>query len=576
MPFVSEHNIARVSFLYAIILVGVITFSTGALFIVRKVENLKTEQALLEQEFINEQKSLLKNDVLSLIDRISDRNSDMLTFLEQTLKDRVEEAGDVAVNLYTQLQDRATKDEIREIIRESIRPMHITRKHSYFFILETSGMGILYPANPDLEGTNLKYTMLNSEKIVDNLIAIATEHGSGIYGYNWYKPDYESDKLYPKISYVTLVEELNWVIGSGEYLDNLQDLAKEEITKELEGSLNSDNPDYFFIYDLHDIQGGTDFATILINSNRPDLVGRKISDDYRDHNGKQFRKEFMKGIRKYGEAYSVYSYKKPTGGYGRKLSYFKLYPRWNWIVARGIYFDRLDTLLATQKSALRTKVKHDIIILILFFIAAVSIALIVAYHFSNQLQDIFNRYRIKQQENLAQLKELNTILDKQSRTDALTGIYNRTHLSEKLTEEVERANRYSGLLSIILLDIDNFKSINDTFGHPEGDSVLRDFSSLIQDNIRKSDTFARWGGEEFIILTPGITSEQAVMMAEKLRKLIEHHTFSIGRKVTASFGISSYKKGENSDRTIKRADEALYKAKESGRNRVIRFGTLVK
>lgn len=569
MALVSEHNIARISFLYAIIVVTVLTFATGALFIVRKVENLQQEQEILEKEFIAEQKAQLKMDVDGLISRISERSANLEAYQEENLRMKVEEARRIALNLYQTLKGSKSTKEIKSIIREALRPIRINEKYGYCFILEQTGTAILYPANPDLEGVNLRYAMLNSEKVVDTIITIATEKGSGLYGYDWYKPNYESDVLYPKISYVTHFKELNWIIGSGEYLDELQKLSIRTITDELKGNLTTDNPDYYFVYELHDIKGGKDFATILINNNRSDLVGKKISDDYRDHNGKQFRKEFMKGIRKDGEAFVVYSYKKPTGGYGRKLSFFKHYPKWNWIVARGIYFDRLETTITDQKAQLKAKVKNDIIILIIFFLGAVTIALIVAYHFSNQLQVIFNRYRREQQENLGRLEELNTTLEKQNRTDPLTDIYNRTYFNEKLAEEIDIANRYKSSLCVVIFDIDHFKYVNDNFGHLAGDAVLKDFAGLVQQNIRRTDTFARWGGEEFIILAPGITTDNALTLAEKLRQIIEQHTFSVDRKITASFGISGYITDEDGETTLQRADDALYSAKQNGRNRCV-------
>ncbi|WP_163335871.1 cache domain-containing protein [Desulfopila sp. IMCC35008] len=569
MALVSEHNIARISFLYAIIIVTLLTFSTGALFIVRKIKNLQQEQEVLEKEFIAEQKAQLKVDVNGLIKHITERNINLETYLEENLKMKVEEASRIAINLHKTLKGKKSDKEIETIIREALRPIRVNEKHGYCFILEPTGKAILYPANPDLEGSNLKFAMLNSEKVVENLITIAIEKGNGLYGYRWYKPNYESDILYPKISYVTHVRELNWIIGSGEYLDELQQLSKQTITEELKDNLTTENPDYFFVYKLHNIQGGKDFATILVNNNRPDLIGKKISDDYRDHDGKQFRKEFMKGIRKKGEAYVVYSYKKPTGGYGRKLSYFKHYPKWDWIVARGIYFDRLETTIADQKAKLQAKVKNDIIILIIFFLGAVTIALIVAYHFSTQLQAIFNRYRREQQENLRKLKDLNTTLEKQNRTDTLTNIYNRSYFNEKLAEEIDIANRYQSKFCIMIFDIDHFKYVNDQYGHLAGDAVLKDFAKLIESNIRRTDTFARWGGEEFIILTPGITPDHALNMADKLRQLIEQHTFTVDRKITASFGISGYIEDEDGEATLQRADEALYRAKDKGRNRCV-------
>ena len=119
-----------------------------------------------------------------------------------------------------------------------------------------------------------------------------------------------------------------------------------------------------------------------------------------------------------------------------------------------------------------------------------------------------------------------------------------------------------------MFDIDRFKEINDIFGHQAGDSVLSELASLIKDNIRKDDFLARFGGEEFMIISNNISVGGAVELAEKLRFKIENHGFSLKIKVRCSFGVTGYKRDDTAESIVKRADEALYKAKENGRNRV--------
>jgi diguanylate cyclase (GGDEF)-like protein len=119
-----------------------------------------------------------------------------------------------------------------------------------------------------------------------------------------------------------------------------------------------------------------------------------------------------------------------------------------------------------------------------------------------------------------------------------------------------------------MIDIDHFKRINDTFGHLTGDAVLREFVGLVSDNIRKNDVFARWGGEEFMILAPNSELESAGLLAEKLRLIISSARFESDAAVTASFGVAQLKPGDTFDTFTMRADAALYRAKDKGRNRV--------
>jgi diguanylate cyclase (GGDEF)-like protein len=154
--------------------------------------------------------------------------------------------------------------------------------------------------------------------------------------------------------------------------------------------------------------------------------------------------------------------------------------------------------------------------------------------------------------------------------DGLTGIYNRRHFEGKIGEELERAQRYGNELSVIMIDVDNFKKLNDEFGHLLGDEALRQVSAIFAQNVRKSDFACRYGGEEFVILAPQTSNQQAQVMAEKLRKGVEGFAFpGVPRKVTITAGISSYPiHGKTRDELVKAADDALYQAKQAGRNRV--------
>lgn len=159
-------------------------------------------------------------------------------------------------------------------------------------------------------------------------------------------------------------------------------------------------------------------------------------------------------------------------------------------------------------------------------------------------------------------------LKEQATTDKLTGIPNRLRFDEVLHYSIDRAKRYKVNLSVILFDIDNFKEVNDTYGHLCGDDVLKMIAKIGDDSIRKSDLIARWGGEEFIILQPDIPSDEAQILAERLRHAIESYNFKDVGKVTASFGVTHFKEDDTKDTLIKRVDDALYEAKEHGRNRV--------
>jgi len=170
--------------------------------------------------------------------------------------------------------------------------------------------------------------------------------------------------------------------------------------------------------------------------------------------------------------------------------------------------------------------------------------------------------------DITQHIEMQHTLEKLASTDQLTGIYNRRKFEEMFNVELDRISRYKSPLALIMFDVDHFKSVNDTYGHDVGDKVLKSIVNVVNKNIRNTDIFARWGGEEFLILSPETNSENARALAEKLRASIEKTKFVKAGKLTCSFGVSSYIDKESGDSLIKRVDDALYEAKNEGRNRV--------
>jgi two-component system cell cycle response regulator len=168
----------------------------------------------------------------------------------------------------------------------------------------------------------------------------------------------------------------------------------------------------------------------------------------------------------------------------------------------------------------------------------------------------------------------NRRLEALATTDPLTRVLNRRALLDRLNAEVDRARRFNGVLSLLVLDVDHFKPINDTYGHLAGDSVLRQLGALLDDAVRKVDIVARYGGEEFVMLLPETSREGGILFAERLRERIAAKPFDVGLEnpvhLTVSIGIASFPSPRvtTTEDLFARADEALYRAKSGGRNRV--------
>jgi len=165
------------------------------------------------------------------------------------------------------------------------------------------------------------------------------------------------------------------------------------------------------------------------------------------------------------------------------------------------------------------------------------------------------------------LEQMNQRLVEMATTDALTGAFNRRRFYELLDDELQRQARYGNVFSLIMLDIDHFKRVNDTYGHSVGDEVLKGVAEVVRDHLRANDRLTRWGGEEFIVLTPSTGAGDALALAERLRERVADWVFPTAGSVTVSLGVAEHRDDESGDEVINRADAALYRAKENGRDR---------
>ncbi len=193
--------------------------------------------------------------------------------------------------------------------------------------------------------------------------------------------------------------------------------------------------------------------------------------------------------------------------------------------------------------------------------------LAISYENARLYEEMENKVKKRTHE----LNEMTNEYYRLSIHDQLTKIYNRRKLDEVLKTELNRLNRSSEPLSVILLDIDHFKHINDRFGHITGDAVLIKFAETLKQGIRSTDTIGRWGGEEFLVICPNTPGDHAKHLAEKLRLLLEKTHFGIDQTVTSSFGVSMAQEESAFDNLLLEADYALYTAKENGRNQVVYY-----
>ncbi|MFA9374311.1 MAG: cache domain-containing protein [Poseidonibacter sp.] len=217
----------------------------------------------------------------------------------------------------------------------------------------------------------------------------------------------------------TLKKEINTIIDVLNYNITKENVQEKELKEDAIRLLNNisfqeSKSNYYFVYDIKNINGGDDFAVQVVNPNRLDLIGKSISTNFKDFNGKKFREEFLTNIRKHGESYTTYAYKKPNTNdkIKQKLSYFKYYKEWNWVIAVGIYTDDVEKEIAVKRKDLELKVRKQVGQNIVLFIMFLSIAILISIVVSQKIDEVLKKYDNKVKTKEKELKDLNENLEK--------------------------------------------------------------------------------------------------------------------------------------------------------------------
>lgn len=343
--------------------------------------------------------------------------------------------------------------------------------------------------------------------------------------------------------------------------DELESITKERIKDLIRATRLIDNG-YIWVNQIVNYDGGDNYAIRAVHPNLPDTEGTWLSTNATDIKGNHPYAAELEGIKQQGELFFEYYFKKlDSDKIAHKMSFAKLYKPYDWVVATGVYLDDLDELTEHEIQKMQETFNSQLRLTLsisLFIIILGTLAIVI---FEKHILRLVAKYE-------ATISEYTNSLEQLSCTDPLTGLSNRLKLSEVFSYELHQAQRYGNVFSILLLDLDKFKHVNDTHGHQIGDAVLVQISEIMRKHSRKTDTVGRWGGEEFLIILPETDADSAKLMADNIRQMVAKHEFPFAGGITCSMGVSTYLENDTEETMTERADQALYCAKNEGRNRV--------
>lgn len=522
---------------------------TALVFVITGIHNRKTS---LEKDTLKRQIKILKANKIEAINKVDS----IASFLHNTkelqkeeaqedVKSMVNLASNIVLNVYLNNQN-LPKKEIIEKIKDRLRDIRFWNVTGYFFMYNMLGDCLLLPPTPSLENTNLINLQDAKKKYtIKELIAIAKNQDYGFLDWYWYKPNEKIMKK--KIGFVKAFDPLNIFIGTARYEEDITNAIKKRMIQ-----LFEKDQKVFFIYDSH---GNS------ILKNKKDIDAERIS-------------HIIKGGKIIPEGYfinhtsSIYFniYKELNDG----TLYVKYLEEFDWIIGVDTYNEEVLNSLYKEKEELEKGFNDLIKNRILFALIIILLVLLVTSFFSNKLKKVLSRY----QRNL--IKQYRVTLRQQEKLahnlkhDYLTSLPNRLLLTDRLEQFIKHSQRDKKQVAVMFIDVDKFKTINDSMGHDIGDILLKEVALKLKQSVRETDTVSRFGGDEFVIMIEDIKNIQDVI------KVINKIQESFKRKIvlgqteydiTLSMGVSVFPNdGKSAKNLLKNADIAMYKAKKEGRD----------
>ena len=520
---------------------------------------------------IHIEKEKVQAKVKSVVDLVKYRQSIIKKELKHRVKDRVYTAYNVAQSIYKQFLGKKSDQEIQKIIISALRPLVWNHGESFIWILDFNGISYLAPEYlSHLEGDSwYDIQGASGEYVIQDEIALCKAYKEGFLWNTFTKPNDATGQKHKQLVYLKSFDDYNWYIGSGEYLQTAAKISDKELLESIQ-KIGEHGSSYIFVMDKH--------FNFLLNTSLKETPQANTQDLF---------KKIESVLSEQEHGFIEYEWINPlTREHEHKYSYIQRVQKDGWIIGSGFYASEVQAIATTQIQMLQESYDKEMRYILVLSSLFLLIAFFVSYLLHIYIKKILHRYEVeilakqnaliklnqslekKVKERTRDLQESTKQLQELAHKDALTSIENRYSIMKTLSYEIDRAKRYKTKLSVVMYDIDRFKNINDTYGHDVGDDILVALTGLVHHNCREIDFLGRYGGEEFLIIMPNTSREEAKEFAHRIRLLVQNQSFKIVGKLTISLGLIEYQEGEEIKELFKRLDILLYQAKNGGRNRL--------
>jgi len=536
------------------ILIIFVSFTLTAIYIQNLNTLVNSNVSLVSKTMIENEKKELQNKV-DLASNILEMYYKRATpdYMEDVVKKRLvshqEQLFHQLNSIYNLYKDIESKTNLKHRLEKIVKYARYGN-NGYFWINNMDNMMVMHPIKPSYDNKIFIDTPLVPfvQLGVDRLKK--EKKDSVFIKYKFYNP---ATKLYEfKVSLVKRFKPYDWVIGTGRYISDVTPLVKQQALKSIQASRYGKNG-YFWINDTN--------YKMIMHPIKPEY-NNKIFIDSAEVPFVSLGVDSLKNTLKDSSVIKYSFYNPATGKYEDKLSIVKIFKPWNWIIGTGVYLNGINKSIEDVKKN-KTIEEHKLIVnIITIGLIIIMVVLFLAYY-------LITKFIVNPMNTLSTEKEY---FEEIAQIDFLTNILNRRAFYQEIEKYFAYAKRNDIQVSVMMIDIDFFKKVNDTYGHDAGDFVLKTVAKVVKNSIREEDIFGRLGGEEFGICILNSTNESLCQIANKIRTNIQSKEMKYNGtiiKITISIGgYNLYTHLEDFKIAFNKADKALYEAKETGRNKV--------
>jgi len=515
----------------------------------------------LHSNMLDHQKQVIYEQVEQVYKRVLYRQSQTVFELKEQAKQRVIEAHQIATSIF-QNNPSKSKSEITQMISDALKPIRFYNNRGYFFIFQMDGINVMHALKPHIEGNSawnavdIKGTYILREHIK----LIQQNEGEAFYRWWYQKPGFPITQEFEKIGFGKSFEPYNWFIGTGEYVTDVENDVKAELISSI-ADYQANQEEKVFVFNSQGL--------ILVHEN-PALVGENVNQ----LNG-QLAQAWRKLTRRDFEQGDFIEPPSDQVTETSKIAYLRQFKPWGWYIGSAFPVNEVNRYIDQQKQILEDHHSQQLVSLVMISLTSTLLMVGLSFAASHIIIKRFDKFQQRITDDFDRLEATKNQMQFMAMHDPLTSLPNRTALLEQIKSGIEQSHKNDHKLAVVFLDLDDFKKVNDLYGHSVGDQLLECLSRKFETLLAPHDSVARFGGDEFIFCFPNLSDkDEAVAKTRAVKLLFDEPLIIDGRLLTTdcSIGVSMYPcDSDDAETLITNADMVLYRSKQNKKGSILFF-----